>query len=116
VSPRFTCPRRTVLERQDRDLWYLLEGKSRCSYCGSLKPSEVLARIAAGEPVTPTDKTHKVYLGAYERVYFQHFSEDDCKEFVRLYNLPPDQGSMQIATPGYFYRLPYFMRYKPTGQ
>ena len=115
MSSPFNCPRRALDNRQT-DFWFKAEGEYLCSYCGSLRPDQVLARIAAGETITPTDKNYKAYLANYRKIYFQHFSEDDCKEFIRLYNLGPGEGQMKVGPPGHFYRLPYFMGYKAANE
>jgi hypothetical protein len=100
------CPRQTheaVLPSQ-------LEHKSRwredgaCSYCGSMHPEALFAAIEAGEFLTPTDKSYKVYVGGSKKFYFQHLSHDEQLRFIQLYN----SKQMQLAYPGYFYVMPFF--------
>lgn len=59
------CPRRaeswTGPHLQGNDVWD--EADDTCSYCGSLNPDELLARIEAGTvELIPTDKNYKVYV------------------------------------------------------
>jgi hypothetical protein len=97
-----------------------------CSFCGSLHPETFLALISEGWAVEPTDKDYKAYLhevldlpeqtarpgeplppirNGRAKFYYQHLSEAQMQRFVDLYN----DNTMRLATPGYFYRLPYFM-------
>lgn len=100
----------------------------RCSFCGSLHPGKFLELVAQGWTVEPTDKTYKVYLsqtpddpgispapGASppaprrymrSKFYFQHFSEEQQRQFIDLYN----RRDIRFTEPGYFYVLPFFMR------
>lgn len=45
------------------------------------------------------------------KFYFQHLSEDQCREFVWLYNA----RQIQVGYPGRFYVLPFFMQSVPQG-
>lgn len=40
------------------------------------------------------------------KVYFQHLSEDQRRDFIELYN----DRTMKLAAPGHFYTMPFFMR------
>lgn len=103
-----------------------------CSFCGSLHPEEFLKLISEGWVVEPTDKTYKAYLtqaveGAKRvaapgeplpsarsgraKFYYQHFSEEQMRRFVDLYN----DGTMRLAHPGYFYQMPFFMAPRQSG-
>lgn len=87
------------------DRWHDRDGRLVCSYCGSARPEDFLARAAAGEPVTPTDKNYKVYIGKNYKVYFQHFDTAQRDELVRLVNA----GELVFEHPGFFYVTPFFM-------
>jgi hypothetical protein len=95
--------------REDLDTW--LPGDwVMCSFCGSLKPDHFLDRVREGWKIDPTDKTYKAYIhnpsGGQHKVYFQHLSEDQKREFVDLYN----SGTVNLGVPGVFYVMPFFMR------
>jgi len=105
-----TCPRR-IWEigpwkrdaGQDR---YRENGK--CSFCGSLAPEEVFNRIEAGEMVTPTDKSYKIYITPHHgKFYFQHFDDKQKQKFIDLIN----KKKINLDYPGHFYVLPYFCKY-----
>lgn len=104
------CPRRfenpVGAERVPApDVWTVLDGDRRCSYCGSAHPEDVLAAMSNGAPVIPTDKNYKIYFGDDRRkFYFQHFSEEQQRQFIDLYN----EKRLNVGTPGYFYVLPFF--------
>ena len=100
------CPRRDENPMVDESFPAPDEWRSdgRCSYCGSMSPEEFLRRVELGEPVTPTDKNYKAYLGN-GKFYFQHFSEEQCKRLIALVNAK----QVKFECPGYFYRLPFFM-------
>lgn len=79
-----------------------------------------------GGEVGPTDKSYKAYIkcpysdpragetaeidrgisvyGITAKFYFQHLSEVQQHEFIRLYNAK----QMNVGCPGHFYVLPYF--------
>lgn len=100
-----TCPRRMEEfgpweHEENLDHW-LDDGT--CSFCGSIKPDAFLERIRAGEQVQPTDKNYKAYIGERDKFYFQHFTEEQWHELVRLLN----EKKVSFAYPGYFYCLPY---------
>jgi hypothetical protein len=113
-----TCPRRIEDGRgpgspfagsEEADVWTT---KRTCSYCGSMHPDDVIrGMIEHSVELEPTDKNYKVYVkstgegGEHGKFYFQHFSLEQRKEFIRLINAK----SVAIAMPGYFYRLPFFM-------
>lgn len=79
-----------------------------CSFCGSLRPSLFLQYAREGQRVIPTDKTYKVYIRDVnqQKCYFQHFSEEEKREFINLVN----EGELKMAVPGYFYVLPFFCK------
>lgn len=109
-----TCPRRmTELgpwhRTQGNDTWGERDGKLRCSFCGSLHPDDVIARLTAGEQAGPTDKNYKVYVGNHDKAYFQHFDKAHMEAFLALYNAQ----AMNVGMPGHFYKLPFFMSYQP---
>lgn len=87
-----------------------LRADGTCSYCGSIEEKEFFACIETGATITPTDKSYKVYVDAigrdHAKFYFQHLSEEGKDRFVSLLNAQV----LKLATPGYFYVLPYFVR------
>lgn len=101
-----TCPRRLhelgpwdherFLDRWTED--------GTCSFCGSVRPEEFFRRAVAGEPITPTDKSYKVYLAGHRKFYLQHLSDDEQARFIALHNA----GQLRLDYPGYFYVQPYF--------
>lgn len=125
-----TCPRRMNefgpwKREADLDTW---RQDDSCSFCGSLNPATLMARLEAGTvTLQPTDKNYKVYVQnqggapfrqAYRpsaeadrmwtirevestKFYFDHLTSTQQERFVELYN----QG--RIAR---FYRMPFFMR------
>ena len=111
------CPRRGFLASEDPDTW---RADDTCSYCGSVKPDVLMARLELGDiELGPTDKSYKVYvrnLGGAPigmKAYLQHLSDDQKRRFVDLYNTPSDNVEdkpwMRIGYPGHFYVLPFFM-------
>lgn len=90
------------------------ESHPTCSYCGSMDPDALMARIEAGDvELGPTDKSYKIYVRdildaglGFAKFYFQHFSPEQQVRFIELFNA----GKLHIGTPGYFYRLPFFCR------
>lgn len=46
----------------------------------------------------------KVPEAREHKFYYQHLSEDQCREFIQLYN----DKKMNIGYPGYFYSMPFF--------
>ena len=78
----------------------------RCSFCGSLTGEAFMARVRAGDTVGPTDKNYKAYLDdPWAKVYFQHLSEAQRREFVDLLNA----RRVAVGYPGHFYVLPFFI-------
>lgn len=67
IIAKATCPRR-ILEAPLDKKGELLDGwdlAGECSYCGSVSPGVLFARLNAGNViVTPTDKNYKIYLDA----------------------------------------------------
>lgn len=110
-----TCPRRVESFRTyepNTDTWSFRGSHRTCSYCGSLHPSDALARLIAGEKLGPTDKNYKAYVGEMEKLYFQHFIEAQMIEFIALYN----DKKLNVGYPGHLYTLPFFMTYaEPTS-
>lgn len=110
-----TCPHRRERFQKlavDQDSWGFRGSHRTCSYCGSLHPADALARLVAGEKIGPTDKDYKAYIGSMEKLYFQHFSEEQMIEFIALYN----DRKMNVGYPGHFYKSPFFMSYaEPTS-
>ncbi len=107
----FTCGRRVEDGRANPESPFKGSGENldtwnggTCSYCGSIKPEDLLAAIKEGQTICPTDKNYKVYLGN-KKFYFQHFTEDQKREFVELLNAK----KIVFDHPGHFYVLPYFM-------
>lgn len=107
----FQCPRRAedlfglTKKGETPDIW---RKDNTCSYCGCLLPEKALELIKAGEMVVPTDKSYKAYVGGH-KLYFQHLSIEQRKEFVELYN----KATMKLAEPGHFYVMPFFMSRLP---
>lgn len=117
---KHTCGYRVVQGRDDpaspfagsgRDLdeW---RADGTCSYCGSLNPEALMARIEAGDiELVPTDKSYKVYVRnacgpdlAPTKFYFYHFTPDQQAWFIDMLN----QRRVRLGFPGHFYVLPYF--------
>lgn len=44
--------------------------------------------------------------GTVAKFYFQHLSEEQCREFIDLYN----SRQMTVGYPSHFYRWPFFMK------
>lgn len=109
------CPRRDENpgpfagnDQPTPDHWQDRDGRQACSYCGSLEPDAFMALATFGNPVEPTDKSYKAYIRTEKgtsKFYFQHLSDAQKVEFVRLVN----DKVMVIDEPGRFYRLPFFM-------
>ncbi|BCG50253.1 hypothetical protein [Ralstonia phage RP13] len=104
---KFTCGRRLNIA-QDADHW---REDGTCSYCGSISGEKALELIKNGATVTPTDKNYKMYIndgnGSDIKFYFHHFTPTQCQEFCDLMR----DHKMKIMYPGYFYTLPFFIRY-----
>lgn len=86
-----------------------------CSFCGGLNPDLVLEEIRTDPEalIVPTDKSYKIYVVSknwnHKKSYFQHFSVEQRKEFIKLYN----ENIMKLDVPGYFYVWPFFMAPEP---
>jgi hypothetical protein len=106
------CPRReelgdsSVFNLPEQDEW---RGDKTCSYCGSLDPDEALRLVEAGEQVDPTDKNYKMYVNGSSspsgKVYFQHFSREQCERLIGLLNAK----KVSFSHPGHFYVRPFFI-------
>lgn len=101
---KMVCPRRWLpaLDEPKPDAW---REDQTCSYCGSMHPDEFLRRVEAGEEITPTDKNYKAYTVRTAKFYFQHFTDEQKRQFIDLLN----QTRVKFAAPGHFYVLPYFI-------
>jgi hypothetical protein len=58
-----------------------------CSYCGSLHPAVLLAKLRAGWRLVGSDKPYKWYLAdrngaTAAKVYTVHLTRDDCEELL----------------------------------
>lgn len=117
----FTCPRREETpahfnHASDPDDF---RDDDTCSYCGSLNPDTLMARLEAGDvTVVPTDKSYKAYVrnaggadfkASEQKFYFQHLSEAQKKRFVDLLN----ERKIALAYPHRFYVLPFFIERQP---
>lgn len=92
------CPRRTCeigpwsIEEDDSDSW---KENGTCSFCGSLKPENVIELIKQGNTITRTDKNYKIYLNMKDapngsgKVYLQHFSREDIDALNKALGLIP---------------------------
>lgn len=106
-----TCGRRMESLALDNDAPnsdFFRSDDNRCSYCGSMSEEEFFRRADAGETITPTDKSYKVYVGHTGKFYFQHLSENGRQMFVDYVNA----GKFKLSVPGYFYTRPYFVKTK----
>lgn len=106
INPEpMTCARRTECVRDcqvhpicienrksNLDYWFRTKGQMRwgrycCSYCGGLKPSEVLDLIESGEAtdLESTDKYYKFYLHAKNKTwkfYMPHFNREQFEAVI----------------------------------
>jgi len=78
-----------------------------CSYCGSLKPSRVIAAVRNGAELGPTDKAYKVYVeggrdehGVNGKFYPAHCTQAESDELRALIR----SGDVAIGYPGHFYK------------
>jgi hypothetical protein len=82
-----------------------------CSYCGSLSEESFFQAIEEGVKLAPTDKNYKVYVDVKVhgagKFYFQHLSKEGRTKFVKLLN----EKRVNLAAPGHFYVLPFFVSY-----
>lgn len=99
----FFCRRRFVSTADPKPDFWRADGG--CSYCGSISGDEFMRRAEAGDPLIPTDKSYKVYVGDHTKFYFQHLSDEQRQRFVELYN----QRQLKVLDGG-FYVLPFFMQ------
>ena len=108
-GPYFTCGRR-LWSTHPEDHYRASGG---CSYCGSLDPSVLMARLEEGTiTLGATDKDYKVYVtnsgGAplnAMKFYFQHLSKDQMIRFIDHYN----ERRLKFDGGMGFYRFPFFM-------
>lgn len=106
---KHTCGYRVVQGRDDpgRDLdeW---RADGTCSYCGSMNPEALMARIEAGDiELRPTDKSYKVYVRNVGGAPFQQ-TYRDCPADARCTG--PDDCTHWVTrevseTKFYFYHL-----------
>ncbi len=90
-----------------------------CSFCGGIDPEQVLEELAARRArIGTTTKAYKIYLMPWHaKVYFQHFSVEQRKAFVDLFNERKNDGLFNSYEIGdetitdYFNPLPFFMAY-----
>lgn len=112
------CPRRDEGPNffPEGDLWAYGHGiitKRKiltCNYCGSCHPDFFMEKLQEGWQLGTTDKNYKAYLGTPEgedvaKFYFQHLSEEQRQEFVRLIN----EKKITFSGGFGFSRLPYFV-------
>lgn len=109
------CPRRNESVFGMKEGEDLFRGES-CSYCGSLEPDTLMARLELGDiELGPTDKDYKVYVtnkgGAplvrdHSKFYFQHLSDAQMKRYIELHN----EKKIHYGYPGYLYTKPFFTR------
>ncbi len=104
----------------DLDFWrgsggIVGQGRS-CCYCGSMNPDDFMEAVRTGCLIGPTDKNYKAYVQGWPgngpnggKFYFQHLSDDQKGEFVRLLNAK----GINIDYPGRFYAAPFFVSYAP---
>jgi hypothetical protein len=141
---KFRCPRRgpwspSPLKFDAEELGDHWLDDHTCSYCGSLKGEDLLARIRAGDILLgPTDKNYKVYVKneggqTFKQSYRNCGSEcagpESCTHWVTrdmeqtkfyFHHLNEEQQDefislynskvMKLDYPGYFYNLPFFCR------
>lgn len=76
----------------------------------SLTPEEVLAYLEDGATLHPTDKDYKIYIDTDEgmkKAYFEGWSVLQQQQLIEMIN----RDEVNFSFPGYFYVLPYFMRF-----
>lgn len=141
-----TCPRRRESFRP------LVEGRDKyrdsdacCTYCGSLDPDVLMARLEAGDvELGPTDKSYKVYVhNRGGEAFKQSFRGDNCpggedpskwvwttrerqdsKFYFQHLSEPQmrrfiellNENKLHIGMPGHFYVRPFFIRYEPAPE
>ncbi len=80
-----------------------------CSYCGSISSETFLKAVEDGQEVIPTDKSYKAYVRLPDKeqskFYFQHLTPEERSKFAMLWL----DKKFNLAWPGHFYTLPYFM-------
>lgn len=94
----------------------------KATWLAGFRPDEL--RAAAEERGESPDQAHAGLEAHYDahiaptmtgsvevKFYFQHLSEEQRAEFIRLHN----GGQMQVGYPGHFYQPPYFTRPAPTA-
>lgn len=107
------CPRReeidtSIFKMSVRDTWDDRNGYLACSHCGSLHPDPFMEAASKGVRLGPTDKNYKVYVDGFGsgKFYFQHLSDEQRREFVRLLN----EKKVAFSHPGRFLVLPFFIQ------
>lgn len=129
------CPRGVEQGRTARAVWCV---DNTCSYCGSLHPDILMARIEVGTvTLDPTDKSYKLYVhNEGGEAFKQSFRGEDCpgggdptkwvwttrdQEQCKFYfqHFSPEQRKrfivllnekkLKLNHPGYFYQLPFFV-------
>lgn len=103
------CPRRNesalgIAAPGDPDVWTDRESHRECSWCGSIHPDDFINMVSQGAELTPSDKSHKVYVDKNFRFHFQHLSRRQQQQFIELFNI----GKLNVGSPGYFFVEPYF--------
>lgn len=77
-----------VAAQAKTDYWYKRDGAYVCSYCGGIKPSEVMRFIRSGEAsdVERTTKFYKYYLhtkiGTF-KIYMPHFNKEEWDLMIK---------------------------------
>ncbi len=75
------CPRRGERSQADQDFWL---PDDTCSYCGSLNPDALMARLEAGDvELGPTDKNYKVYVENVGGKQFQMNHTRKCPDVMK---------------------------------
>lgn len=111
-QPTHSCRRRGEQGRAGelQDHWNVKRGHRACSYCGSLHPNDLMARLELGNvELEPTDKHYMAYVAGeglhHAKFHFQHLSDDQQQRFVDLLN----EKRIRVGFPGYFYTKPFFI-------
>lgn len=69
----------------NRDHW---RNNNTCSYCGSLRPSEVINLIKEKgfSVIERSDKSYKWYINSHANGHAKYYRAHDTKEFIEEYN------------------------------